>query len=185
MSSDIQTLGIGKTNLTTKNSRRLGKWLLKPTHSKERTSVNQDFFDLLQALNQHEVRFLIVGGYAVIKHSEPRYTKDLDVWIASDFENAGRVVAALTDFGAPLGELTAKDFTAKDFYFTIGIAPNRIDIWFDLPGVEFENCWQNRVTGNIGELEVSFISREDLIKNKQAVGRLQDLADVEKLIDTK
>ena len=147
--------------------------------------MNQDFFDLLQALNQREVRYLIVGGYAVIKHTEPRYTKDLDIWIAPELENAERVVEALNDFGAPLGELTARDFTVKDFYFTMGIAPNRIDIWFDLPGVEFDNCWDKRVVGNIGDLDVKFISREDLIKNKETVGRLQDLADAEKLKETK
>ena len=143
--------------------------------------MNQDFRDLLQALNRQGARFLIVGGYAVIKHTEPRYTKDLDIWIATDVENAEKVVKALLDFGAPLRDLGAKDFTAKGFYFTMGIAPNRVDIWFDLSGVEFEECWQRRVPGRVGDVPVNFISRRDLILNKEKVGRLQDLADVEKL----
>jgi len=143
--------------------------------------VNQDFRDLLQALNRQRARFLIVGGYAVIKHTEPRYTKDLDIWIETGVENAERVVEALLEFGAPLGDLTPIDFTAKGFYFTMGIAPNRIDIWFDLSGVDFERCWRRRVPGQIGDVDVNFISRDDLIINKESVRRMQDLADAEKL----
>jgi hypothetical protein len=146
--------------------------------------VNQDFRDLLQALNEYKARFLIVGDYAVIKHTEPRYTKDLDVWISTDVENAHRVINALLDFGAPLGELTANDFTATGYYFTMGVAPNRIDIWFDLSGVEFEECWSRRVLGQIADVDVNFISRQDLIVNKESLGRLQDLADAEKLRET-
>jgi hypothetical protein len=143
--------------------------------------VNQDFKDLLAAFANASVRYLIVGGYAVIRHTEPRYTKDLDLWVARDAENAQKVFTALTDFGAPLTGLSPADFTEPGYYFTMGLDPGRIDIWFDLPGVDFEGCWDRRVLGSIGGFEVCFISRRDLIVNKETVARLQDLADVEKL----
>jgi len=87
--------------------------------------VNQDFKDLLEAFIKEKVRFLIVGGYAVIRHSEPRYTKDLDLWVSSDAENADRVFRALTEFGAPLDGLTSNDFTRPGYFYTMGRAPGR------------------------------------------------------------
>ena len=143
--------------------------------------MNQDFRELLQIFSDEQVRYLIIGGYAVIKHTEPRYTKDLDLWVSPDAENAERVYRALTEFGAPISELLPEDFTQKGYFFTMGIAPSRIDVLFDLPELKFEECWQKRVEARIGETEIYFISREDLIKNKESVGRLQDLADAEKL----
>lgn len=143
--------------------------------------MNQDFVELLQIFSDAQVRYLIIGGYAVIKHSEPRYTKDLDVWVSPDAENAEKVYTALVEFGAPLSELSPSDFTQKGYFFTMGLAPSRIDVLFDLSKLDFEECWQRRVNARIGETEVYFISREDLIINKEAVGRLQDLADAEKL----
>jgi hypothetical protein len=146
--------------------------------------VNQDFKDLLEAFIKERVRFLIVGGYAVIRHSEPRYTKDLDLWVSPDPENADSVFRALTEFGAPLDGLTANDFTRPGYFYTMGRAPGRIDILLDIKGVNFEECWDRRNIVELGELQVSYISRNDLIINKEAVGRLQDLADAEKLRDT-
>lgn len=143
--------------------------------------MNQDFKELLQIFSDEKVRYLIIGGYAVIKHTEPRYTKDLDLWVSPDAENAERVYRALTKFGAPITELSPEDFTQKGYFFTMGFAPSRIDVLFDLPELDFENCWQKRVEAAIGETKIYFISREDLIKNKESVGRLQDLADAEKL----
>lgn len=128
---------------------------------------------------------MIIGGYAVIKHTEPRFTKDLDLWVSPDKENARKVYAALIKFGAPISDLTPEDFTEADFFFTMGIAPNRIDLLFDLKGVEPEKAWDRGVIGKLGNLEVVFIGREDLIiENKKAAGRLQDLADAEKLLET-
>jgi len=124
---------------------------------------------------------LIIGGYAVIKHAEPRYTKDLDLWVSPDAENAERVYRALIKFGAPINELKPKDFTQAGYFFTMGLAPSRIDLFFDLSKLDFEECWKRRVEAQIGETVIYFISREDLIINKEAVGRLQDLADAEKL----
>lgn len=146
--------------------------------------MNQDFKELLAAFARSSARFLIIGGYAVMKHTEPRYTKDLDIWIASDAANTANVYAALLDFGAPIQGLKPSDFSAPGYYFTMGTPPNQVDIWIEIPGVEFESCWNRRVQGSFLDLEVDFISREDLIINKEEVGRLQDLADAEKLRQT-
>ena len=146
--------------------------------------MNPDFKDLLQAFNDERVKYMIIGGYAVIKHTEPRFTKDLDLWVSPEKENAEKVYAALVKFGAPITDLTPNDFTEQDFFFTMGIAPNRIDLLFDLKGVESEEAWRRGVKGNLGDLEVVFIGREDLIRNKETAGRLQDLADAEKLRET-
>jgi hypothetical protein len=115
---------------------------------------------------------LIIGGYAVIKHAEPRYTKNLDLWVSPDAENAEKVYEALIKFGAPITGLKPEDFTQKGYFFTMGLAPSRIDVFFDLSELDFEECWQRRVEARIGETEIYFISREDLIINKEAVGRL-------------
>jgi len=147
--------------------------------------VNQDFKDLLAAFIREGVRFLIIGGYAVIRHSEPRYTKDLDIWVAADAENSERLFRALDEFGAPLEGLTPADFTRPGYFYTMGRAPGRIDILLDAEALDFEDCWARRNAATLGGNEVYYISRDDLIKNKEAVGRLQDLADVEKLRETK
>ena len=143
--------------------------------------MNQDFKDLLRVFNDEKVRCLVVGGYALIKYSEPRYTKDLDLWVSPDEENAARVFRALVKYGAPLSSMSREDFMREGFFFTMGIAPNRIDILFDLKGLSFESAWQRRVCSIVDDIEVCFLSRVDLIINKEAVGRKQDLADVEKL----
>jgi hypothetical protein len=143
--------------------------------------VNQDFRDLLRVFNEERVRYLIVGGYALIKHSEPRYTKDLDLWVSPDAENAKRVFKALLTYGAPVSSMSPADFMREGYFFTMGLAPNRIDILFDLKGLNFDDAWQRRVSDVVVDIKVSFLSRLDLIVNKEAVGRKQDLADVEKL----
>ena len=146
--------------------------------------MNSDFRDLLEAFNDAGVRYLIIGGYAVIKHTEPRFTKDLDLWVATDTENSEKVYAALSEFGAPIEELTPADFTEPDAFFTMGLPPSRIDIMFDLNGVDFGQVWDRRVDGMFDDVPVHFIGRDDLIANKESVGRLQDLADAEKLRQT-
>jgi hypothetical protein len=143
--------------------------------------VERDFRELLEAFNGEKVRYLVVGGYAVTKYTEPRYTKDLDVWVSPDEENAGSVFSALSRFGAPLRGLSPKDFSEKGFFYTIGMAPLRIDILFDLKGLDFEDCYRRRVESDLGGLAVKFISAEDLIITKEALARHQDLADAEKL----
>lgn len=143
--------------------------------------MNQDFRDLLRAFNEEKVRYLIVGGYALIKYTEPRYTKDLDIWVSPDPENAERVFRALVNYGAPVTDMSPADFMREGFFFTMGLAPNRIDILFHLTGLNFETAWERRVRASVADTETNFLSRVDLIINKEAVGRKQDLADVEKL----
>jgi hypothetical protein len=107
--------------------------------------VNQDFKDLLRAFNEEKVKYLIVGGYALIKYSEPRYTKDLDLWVSPDGENAKRVFQALVKYGAPVSFMSAADFMREGYFFTKGPEPNRIDILFDLKGLTFDAAWHRRV----------------------------------------
>lgn len=143
--------------------------------------ANSDFRELLSLFKKHKVRYLVVGGYAVMKYSEPRFTKDLDVWIATDPENAKSVYAALKEFGAPLLNLTANDFTQKDYFYQMGRSPLRVDIMMSIPGVEFEAAWRNREIVKLDNTDIPFISRRDLILAKNAGGRPQDKIDLEKL----
>jgi hypothetical protein len=144
--------------------------------------MNQDFLDLLGALSDAEVRFLVVGGYAVGVHGHPRATKDLDVWVEASPENAARLMAALRAFVAPIGGLTEADFATPGTGFMMGRPPSRIDILTQIAGLEFGPAWSRRITREFGGVECSVISVDDLITNKRAAGRPQDLADVEVLM---
>lgn len=143
--------------------------------------MNSDFKDLLRAFSEEEVRYLVVGGYAFAEHVEPRYTKELDVWIERTAENADRVLAALRSFGAPLRELSKDDLTSPGTFYQIGLPPNRIDIITQLEEMDFAECWNRRKTGQIGDLAVEYISASDLMENKERTGRPHDLADLEHL----
>jgi len=143
--------------------------------------MNSDFKDLLQALNDADAEYLVVGGYAVIEHTEPRYTKDIDVWVNNTRENAERVLAALAEYGAPVGDLSIEYLTSDDAFFQIGVEPVRIDIIMNLIGLDFETCWKRRLVAQVDGLPVSFIAIRDLITNKEASGRPMDLVDVERL----
>jgi hypothetical protein len=126
---------------------------------------------------------LVVGGHAVGIHAEPRGTKDLDIFIKADPENSLAVFRALTEFGAPIAGMTAEDFNDKPTsVFQMGVPPSRIDILQGIEGVDFDEAWPERVDEILaGQVLAHVISRDDLIKNKLAVGRHQDLADVEKI----
>jgi predicted nucleotidyltransferase len=141
------------------------------------------FKEPLQCLNDFEVRYLIVGGYAVMKYAEPRFTKDLDVWVEHSIENSSRVFEALKKFGAPLDadEMAPKTFTQQRLTYQIGIAPVGIDILTGITGVEFGDAWRNRVGGSIFGVPVHFISLAQLIADKQAVGRSSDLEQLEQI----
>lgn len=143
--------------------------------------MTSDYKDLLEVLNAFAVRYLIVGGHAVMKYTEPRLTKDLDLWIATDSENAGRAYRALAEFGAPLGAYSAEDLTHEDSWFQIGMAPVRVDILMSIPGPSFEEAWARRVDGEFLGVAAHYISREDLIVAKQASGRPQDKRDLKRL----
>jgi hypothetical protein len=144
-------------------------------------SQSSDFKDLLRLLNENDARYLIVGGYAVAKYTEPRYTKDLDIWVAPDPQNAKAVFKALVEFQAPLHKVTEGDFTNRDLVYKMGVSPTRIDIIMEIDGVDFESAWGRRVNNDFDGVPAGFISKEDLITAKQATGRPRDLADVRNL----
>ncbi len=112
--------------------------------------TNPDFKELLKIFEKRKIRYLVVGGYAVMKYSEPRFTKDLDVFIATDQDNANGVYSALKEFGAPLENLTADDFAHEGYFYQMGRAPLRVDIMMSIPGVEFDEAWENRENLNQG-----------------------------------
>ena len=144
-------------------------------------SENSDFKELFRDLNAGRVKYLIVGGYAVMKYAEPRYTKDLYIWVEASNQNAGRVFQALKEFGAPLSSVNERDFTNEDLVYQIGVAPNRIDILMYVSGVDFEEAWINRVEADFDGVPAHFISRDDLIAAKRAAGRAQDMIDADLL----
>ena len=135
----------------------------------------------LRAFNDHAVKYLIVEGYAFGVHAEPRATKDLDLFIRPDQENSQALFRALTQYGAPLEGLSPADFMDGSV-FQIGQPPARVDILQHIDGVSFDQAWENRIEGLVdGEVPTVVISRDDLIQNKLANGREQDILDVKKL----
>jgi hypothetical protein len=147
--------------------------------------MNRDFSELLLEFNAHNVEYMIVGAHALAVYGHVRATKDLDVWIRSDSENALKVLDAIASFGAPLGDLKLHDLTKSGTVFQIGLPPLRIDVLTGIDGVEFADAWPNRFQTTFGNVPVFVISRHHLIANKRATGRLQDLADAEQLERTK
>src|SRR5437588_3156803 len=153
----------------------------RPLLTEFRPMIPDDLKELLRAFNDHGVKYLIVGGYAFGVHAEPRATKDLDIFIRSDEQNAKAVFRALAQYGAPLGDLTPSDFMDGTTY-QIGQPPGRIDILQHIDGVTFDEAWKNRIEGLIdSQIRAAVISRDDLIQNKLATGREQDALDVKTL----
>jgi hypothetical protein len=143
--------------------------------------VDPDFKELLLTFNAHDVEYLIVGAHALAAYGHVRATKDLDVWVRPNRLNAEKVLAALTAFGAPLGDLNLEDLSRGGTIFQIGMPPLRIDLITAIDGVGFEEAWPDRFSAGFGGVPVSVISRQHLIVNKKASARLQDLADLERL----
>lgn len=143
--------------------------------------INEDLKEFIKLLNANQVKYLVVGGYAVAFHGYPRYTKDLDFWLWIDRENAEKTVKTLTDFGFASLALTADDFLNPENIIQLGHPPNRIDLITQISGVAFEPCYANRQEVDFEGVMVNFISIDDLIANKKASGRLQDKVDTEKL----
>jgi Nucleotidyl transferase of unknown function (DUF2204) len=141
---------------------------------------NPDYKELLLLLNEFEVEYLIVGGFAVMKYGEPRYTKDLDVWVHNSPQNSVRVVEALKKFGAPIehDRINPSTFEKNQVVYQIGIAPVRIDVLTSITGVDFAQAWNRRVASKFFGVPVHFISLEDLTANKRALGRSSDLKDL-------
>ncbi|MFO7495270.1 MAG: DUF6036 family nucleotidyltransferase [Desulfobacterales bacterium] len=143
--------------------------------------LSKDFKEFIELLNEHNVKYLLVGGYAVAFHGHPRYTKDLDVWIELSPENADKVIKSLEKFGFGSLGLKPGDFLESDQIIQLGYPPNRIDILTTLKKLKFESCYKARVEVEIQGLKINFIDLESLKQNKLATGRPQDLADVENL----
>ena len=140
--------------------------------------MNQDFVALLRAFNAANVRFLVVGAYAVTFYTRPRATADIDLWVDPTADNAARVMRALRVFGAPLQKVAESDFARPGITFQIGIAPRRIDVLTELSGIHFDQAWPDRVQSELGECPADFIGRQALILNKRASGRPKDRIDL-------
>ena len=143
--------------------------------------LDPDFSEFIELLLANDVAFMVVGGYAVAAHGHPRYTGDLDIWLLIDRGNAERLIHALREFGFGTLDLTVDDFLVEDQVVQLGREPIRIDLLTGLDGVSFSDCIGRAVSVDIDGLQVPFISRQDLLKNKRSSGRSQDLADVEAL----
>lgn len=143
--------------------------------------LDQDFNEFVQLLLANDVRFLIIGGYALAAHGAPRYTGDLDTWLWVNSDNADRVLVVLESFGFGSLNITREDLLNPDTVIQLGYPPHRIDLLTGIDGVSFDEAWNRRVEFEVNGRQVPFISREDLITNKRAVARPQDLADVAKL----
>ena len=146
-------------------------------------SLNEDFLDMLEALIDNRGRFVVVGALALAVHGIPRATGDIDIFVAPDPENAQKVMKALRTFGAPVAAhgISTTDFATPGFVYQIGLPPRRIDILTEISGITFDEAWSGRVTVDVGGLDVPFIGRDAMIRNKIASGRGKDLIDAEAL----
>jgi hypothetical protein len=140
--------------------------------------LDRDFREFIACLHDHDVRFLVVGGYAVAAHGHPRYTGDLDVWVQRSVDNADRLLRALTAFGFGSVGLTAADFTTPDRVIQLGYPPLRIDLLTSVDGVEFDSSYDGRLDVVVDDIAVSFIGLVELRLNKSASDRPQDRADL-------
>ena len=143
--------------------------------------ISRDYEELFSALNTYKIKFLVVGAHAVIFYTQPRFTKDLDVWIPASLNDPTRVYAALKAYGAPLHDMRPSDFQDPTLIFQIGVAPVRVDILIKLPGVTVQEAWTHRQRSRYGKAAINLLGLDELIKTKQASGRLQDKLDLEKL----
>src|SRR3989338_458328 len=145
-------------------------------------ALNKDFEELFHHLNTANTKYLVVGAYAVIFYTEPRYTKDVNLWIKPDPENAKKVYQALKRFGAPLRDLSVEDLCNPEMVYQLGIAPNRIDILMDIGGTSFEKAWKSKKVYHYGKEKLYIIDLANMIRSKKAAGRLQDQLDLGKLL---
>ena len=143
--------------------------------------INQDFLEFIRLLNTHEVRYLIVGAYVRAFYGRPRYTGDMDIFFEATEENARNVCKALDDFGFGSLTINMDDLLTPDTTIQLGREPRRIDLITGITGVDFETAWKNHQVFKHPEMDIPFLGKEDYIANKKALGRHQDLADVEEL----
>lgn len=147
-------------------------------------TLHKDLREFIESLNSANVRYVIVGGYAVAYHGHPRATGDIDFFVEASADNASRIVEAIREFGFGDIGLTAEDFSKPDAIIQLGRPPRRIDIITSVDAVSFEEAWTARVPANLDGIPVHFIDRELLLRNKRSTGRVQDQADAEKLQGT-
>ena len=143
--------------------------------------IEKDFKEFIALLNENKVKYLIVGGFAFAFYVEPRYTKDIDIFVEASEENSKKIIAALTNFGFGNIGLKEDDFQKPDQIIQLGYVPVRIDVITSIAGVTFDSAWKKKVEGKYGDIPCFFISKEDLILNKQKAARPQDITDVKKL----
>lgn len=143
--------------------------------------LNKDFREFIELLNRNDVKYLIVGGYAVAVHGYPRYTKDIDIWIFTDELNLKKIVKVINDFGFKSSNIKVADLKESGTVVQLGLPPNRIDLITDVDGVDFDDSYNNKFEIISDGLKMNFIGLEHLKKNKKASGRYQDLADLENL----
>ncbi len=143
--------------------------------------LDKDFKEFIELLNAHNVQYLVIGGYAVNFHGYPRYTKDIDFWLWMTDDNIEKLLQVIQDFGFGSLGLDKSDFSDADNIIQLGYEPYRIDLLMDVNGVDFEECYNRRIDGEIDDIQVKFLSINDLIIAKKNAGRLQDLADAEQL----
>ena len=145
--------------------------------------TEKDYEEFLGLLNKHDVKYCIVGAFALAFHAEPRYTKDIDIWIQASTENAAKLLLALNEFGFGSLNLNTEDFSQDGNIIQLGYEPVRIDIITSIKGLDFSDIWKNRVQGSYGRQTVNFIDRENLIKSKKISNRPQDKADLARLTE--
>ena len=141
----------------------------------------QDFKEFLKLLKEHNVRYLLIGGYAVGFHGYPRATADMDIWVAIHPENASRIVTVLKEFGFDVPELSPQLFLKERQIIRMGVPPVKLEISTSISGVEFDACYERRITSELDGVEVNLIGLNDLKTNKKASGRTKDITDLENL----
>ena len=143
--------------------------------------LNDDYKDILQLLLKNQVKFLLVGAYAMGVHGYPRATGDIDIWVEASKENSAKVYKSLSEFGAPLKDINPQTFSEEKVVFQVGVPPRRIDIITQVSGLEFQKSYRQKQNVEIEDLKISVVSRGDLIKNKESTGREKDRLDVKYL----
>jgi hypothetical protein len=143
--------------------------------------MNSDFVDLLRLFAVHEVRYLIVGGYAAMRYSQPRFTKDLDVWLEPSSDNARKVFAAFREFGIPMIDVTPEDFSREGLQYMVGRTPVLFDFLTSLPQMNFAQCWDNKTSEQETGFAVYYLGVNDLIRAKTIANRPQDLMDLSEI----
>lgn len=143
--------------------------------------LDKDFREFIELLNEHNVSYLVIGGYAVNFHGYPRYTKDIDLWLWLTQENIEKLIQAIKDFGFGSLDLSLEDFMTPENIIQLGYEPFRIDLLVDVDGINFEDCYERRIEAELDGVQIKFLSLRDLVAAKRASGRLQDLADAEQL----